>query len=331
MTMIDTRRPARIEWIDLAKGFCIILVVLYHVSHEHPLKLQISSFRMPLYFILSGLFFKQYEGFFGFLKRKTNKLLIPFLFFLLFTSFIPHQLITHKSSIPDLLINREVIFNMPIWFLLCLFEINIVFYLIQGLGGVISSRYRTAVVIALSLLVGMIGIGLGLKSISLPLFVDTACSALPLFVFGWWLNRKTSFLRNPVRLQIDIPIIVICALIVWFGADYFVWKDNHFATNTFMLAYLCGISGTLMVLLASKIIKQLPLVSYWGRYSIIILCTHYPIKTLFKFACEPFMPDSPLLRLIVFLLTLVACHFMIAVMRKYFPHVTAQKDLIRVD
>ena len=329
--MTDNRKSARIEWIDLAKGFCIILVVLYHVTHEHPLKLQISSFRMPLYFILSGLFFKQYEGFFGFLKRKANKLLIPFLFFLLFTSIIPHQLITHKSSIPDLLVNREVIFNMPIWFLLCLFEINIIFYLVQWLGGVISSRYRTAVVIVLSLLVGMIGVLLGLNGISIPLFVDTACSALPLFVFGWWLNRKTSFLRAPVRLNIDIPIIVICALIVWFCADFFVWMHNHFTIQTLKSAYLCGIAGTIMVLLISKIIKRLPLVSYWGRYSIIILCTHYPIKTLFKYALLYVMPDSQLLRFVLFLLTLAACHFMISLMRKYLPHVTAQKDLIKVN
>ena len=83
--MTDKKSSARIEWIDLANGICIILVVLFHVCHEYPLEVQISSFRMPLYFILSGLFFKQYEGFIGFLKRKTNKLLIPFLFFLFFT------------------------------------------------------------------------------------------------------------------------------------------------------------------------------------------------------------------------------------------------------
>ena len=78
--------PQRIEFIDLAKGFCISLVVLWHV-----LGLALSSdaimimffFRMPLYFILSGLFFKTYDGLFPFIKKKTNKLLIPFLFIFL--------------------------------------------------------------------------------------------------------------------------------------------------------------------------------------------------------------------------------------------------------
>ena len=61
-----------------------MLVVLNHTagtcSTSHIFEMQMHTFRMPLYFILSGLFFKEYEVFWGFLKRKTNKLLIPFIF-----------------------------------------------------------------------------------------------------------------------------------------------------------------------------------------------------------------------------------------------------------
>lgn len=83
----------RIQYIDLAKGFCIILVVAYHVNKAFHFKQfplfwdTLSVFRMPLYFFLSGLFFKEYEGFFGFSLRKVNKLLIPFFFFHIVTSF----------------------------------------------------------------------------------------------------------------------------------------------------------------------------------------------------------------------------------------------------
>ena len=62
--MVEEKK--RIQWIDLAKGFCILLVVLQHASElthvDYPLSVQAFGFRMPLYFILSGLFFKQYEG-----------------------------------------------------------------------------------------------------------------------------------------------------------------------------------------------------------------------------------------------------------------------------
>ena len=77
----------RIEYIDLAKGMCILLVVLSHMMAYYKVSFPYDSvlkcFRMPLYFFLSGVFFKQYEGFWGFFKRKVNKLLIPFAFFYL--------------------------------------------------------------------------------------------------------------------------------------------------------------------------------------------------------------------------------------------------------
>ena len=284
---------------------------------------------MPLYFILSGLFFKQYEGFVGFVKRKTNKLLIPFLFFLYFTSIIPHHFITHLSATKALLVDREVIFNMPIWFLLCLFEINIIFYLIQWMATVFPARARTAVVIVVSLLVGMLGMWLGYNHLPITLFVDTAFSALPLFVFGWWLGRKTDFLRTPFTPRTDVPLVIVCGLIVGLLAEPMYWTYNSFTLDSIKVAYLCGIAGTLMVLTLSKLVKRLPLVSYWGRYSIMILCTHYPVKMLLTYAMGRWLTGTALTAA-VFLVTLAICHMLIPVMRRLLPHVTAQRDLIPV-
>lgn len=73
----------RVDWIDPAKGICILLVVLHHCSNmlrvPYPLIRDVMTFRMPLYFILSGLFFKQYRPK-VFVIKKTNKLLIPYVF-----------------------------------------------------------------------------------------------------------------------------------------------------------------------------------------------------------------------------------------------------------
>ena len=79
------QKKPRIEYIDLAKGFCIIMVVVFHLSAfaevDYPAEYYLKTFRMPLYYFLSGCFFKAYGGFWDFVKRKTNKLLIPFFFF----------------------------------------------------------------------------------------------------------------------------------------------------------------------------------------------------------------------------------------------------------
>ena len=64
----------RIEFIDLAKGICILLVVQIHVYGDTSVDVfkMMSLFRMPLYFVLSGLFFKTYDGFFSLFKKKTS-------------------------------------------------------------------------------------------------------------------------------------------------------------------------------------------------------------------------------------------------------------------
>ena len=83
---MEQQENRRIEFIDLTKGLCIMLVVMMHVGGAFdglatgPV---LSSFTMPLYFFVSGLFFKSYEGFGGFLARKVDKLLVPFLIFYL--------------------------------------------------------------------------------------------------------------------------------------------------------------------------------------------------------------------------------------------------------
>lgn len=77
----------RIEYIDLAKGVCILLVVFAHIHPDltrYSWGIFFDSFRMPLYFFLSGIFFKRYSGIQEFAIKKINNLIIPLLFFYAF-------------------------------------------------------------------------------------------------------------------------------------------------------------------------------------------------------------------------------------------------------
>src|SRR6266480_1341057 len=59
--------PARIDWVDYAKGICIVMVVMMHsvlgvelaagqTGFMHPLVAFAKPFRMPDFFLISGLF-----------------------------------------------------------------------------------------------------------------------------------------------------------------------------------------------------------------------------------------------------------------------------------
>ena len=69
----------RIDYIDYLKGLSITWVVWYHTVHPWFVDF---SFRIPLFFLASGIFFKVTD--FGtYVRKKTKQLLIPFAFFTL--------------------------------------------------------------------------------------------------------------------------------------------------------------------------------------------------------------------------------------------------------
>lgn len=69
----------RNSYIDAIKGLGIFLVVLGH--HKTILSEYIYSFHMPLFFLLSGIFHKNYSNYKIFLEKKIKNLIIPYFIF----------------------------------------------------------------------------------------------------------------------------------------------------------------------------------------------------------------------------------------------------------
>ena len=191
---MEGNQSRRIDFVDLTKGVCIILVVMAHVGgafEQLDTNSMLSCFRMPLYFFISGVFFKSYEGLLGFILRKINKLIIPFLFFYLsafLMKYIVWKIAPGVFQLPvswnELLVvfhGHDLIkFNPPIWFLLALFNCNILFYLIHFLR-----EKHLPVMFAVTILIGCAGFYLGKLQIELPLYIDVSMTALPFYVAGF--------------------------------------------------------------------------------------------------------------------------------------------------
>lgn len=317
---------SRIEWIDLAKGICILIVVLYHIEYDFFEKA--ISVALPLFFMISGLFYRQNESFAKFFINKTNKLLVPFLFFMISTSILPHAIINHESSLPIFFTYHEVIYNLPLWFLLCLYNISIIFYFVHRLISRLSLKSQYVVILLVSFLLGVMGMELGVLKIKLPFYLDTALSALPFYAFGWWLNSHTIFLKSPSS-KWDILVIILCALSVCYFVLPIGWLYNAFYTESLWVAYPCGILGSLLIFLITKHIKRIPLLSYWGRNTIIILCTHFPLITFLAPLLGRWLSGVSFF-ILTSLITLAVCHFLIPFMQRFFPHFIGKKDLIKV-
>ena len=333
----------RYAFVDLAKGLCIMLVVWHHVASTwgldtYPLKLSLSTFRMPLYFFLSGLFFKSYAGFFDFCLRKINKLLIPFVFFFITTSCILAFILAHFHLRPNpgagvwyAFIWQEQFPNFPIWFLLGLFWTNLIFYGIYLVAKMLPPKFSNGGLVALSLGIGALGFCLGRYNINLPMFLDSAMTAIPYFCAGHFAFRYTELLKPNKLDKLNIPFALLGFGLVFLLSDSTVSYVENMFQLPFWSTYACGLSGAIAILLLSKAIGKIPLVSYFGRYSIMILVTHGWIQwAVIKILRESHVHWSKGISLaFVFVVTMLLYLGIIPFMRRFMPHVTAQKDMIK--
>ena len=330
----------RIDFIDLAKGICISLVVLLHVFGDLSggvIQLM-NLFRMPLYFVLSGLFFKTYDGLFPFIKKKTNKLLIPFfstfIIIVLPTTFLLNELEGRTTTYSNLFWGGPGKLNLgidgAIWFLLCLFVVNIYFYLIFLL-----TKKNLVGITILSFVCGFIGYVMSLYGLFLPMWMDSALTAMPFFLFGYLLRCYSKVLysslsKNDVLLAIASLVILVSVFMYdeCRGESVIVYGENIF-NIPFWSLYVGGVSGTYLILIIAKYFGHLPLLSYIGRYSIVVLLTH--LLYLFVIRNVLYQLDVPqngmLLNLIIFVLIMLLSVPTISFCVKCLPYWFAQKDI----
>ena len=156
-------------WLDIAKCFCIALVVLNHMNINIPL---VSFFGgmlyMPLFFVAAGYTYRNKgESYKDFLKGKAKRLLIPYAVCNLFL-FAFFTVLNKKLSKPGVLglfysraqlmrngtvwnMNLAQYLNAPTWFLTCIFVSYCVYCLIDQKFENTKNR-RKAIVCAIQIL-----------------------------------------------------------------------------------------------------------------------------------------------------------------------------------
>lgn len=331
----------RIEYIDLAKGICILLVIQIHVYGDTSFGIfqEMSIFRMPLYYFLSGIFFKTYGNFVPFFKKKANKLLLPFFVFFIF-SIIPLHLYfdfllpNREITIQDLFMSDHGRlyhrYNGAIWFLISLFFSNLIFYVIYTL-----SKGQSLPIVIASSICGIIGYFLNYADKYLPLWFDTSLTTLPFFVMGYITRHNTKFIStNFCRkdyLFISISLLSLLGVLLinkTTNNQLIDFDQNRYNVGVACL-YIGGLSGTYLILFISKKLNKVLLVSYIGRYSIVVLCTHILYifilrNILYRFSIPQ---DNGFINTSVFIIIILLSIPTIKYGIKYLPTIFSQNDL----
>jgi fucose 4-O-acetylase-like acetyltransferase len=282
----------RIKWADTLKGIGIVLVFFGHSTlTDNQVYKYIYSFHMPLFFFISGMFFKgsdKYDGIGKFILRKVNTRIVPYIAFGLLTYVIwLFQMYMYKhgpyhgaQSVPDNLLNPllgmvcgnagssgELLpHNALLWFLACLFVTDIIFF---SINRIINTTHSLLLILSLLSLVGYID-SLYL-SIRLPFSIDVALNAVVFYGIGY-ISKNYLIDHNA-----NIGIVIIC-LLLGFGVGYLndavdMYKMHY---GNILLFYASSLSNIYAYIYIAKHIPSTRLITYLGQNSIVFFLLQVP-------------------------------------------------------
>lgn len=266
---------------DIMKGVGILLVIVCHLlGWNHPwLDRVISSFHMPLFFIIAGLFSKPYVDKFttkSSVKRYFRRLCRPMAItqLVIVVWAVLMALAKHESWNPVIrellsLVWADVDGPMTpwgklslgvIWFLLALFVAKV---LLIPLSRLENWAIPVSLIVAFATLLLHKIFPYSIWCLSLGLM------ALPFVTIGWWVKE------HPVPLWLKIVVTV-----GWIVAICFSRLDMYsFTWNCYPLDVVGACGGTCMVYLVSLGIKKYmkittKVLSALGVWSLAIMCMH---------------------------------------------------------
>lgn len=330
----------RIEYLDITKGICMLLVIWTHIVSQFQIdntviliiKEIVTSFYMPLFFIISGMFAKSNLPFTLFLKKKINTILFPFIIFyiisFIFSFFVSEVLnieLNNKFSFFNLfaIFETKSFSNGALWFLSAIFFSSIIYY-------VISRVIQKSQIIGILALVLLSSLGFywnKLFDFRLPFYIDTALTALLFFYCGEKII-KYLYTRNNYKyakhLMLGLSLIMTFALKGFGGA----MVSNGYSMNIIFF-YLVGISGTFLVISFSSLLKKARIVEKIGKYSIIALCTHYFLITPLKLIFRTVTDNNILLSFLIFIAIYFLMIPIIYLFKRYLPFFVGLSPIIR--
>lgn len=321
----------------------MILVVWQHVHTYYETletgEFYLESFRMPLFFCISGMFFKTYDSFGMFMRRKFNTIIVPFLFFyLLFSVIIPNVL--YMGGYTELrqssklgwhsifnCIFEKTYSNSPVWFLLALLWLNIIFYGIVTFSKRMSCHYLPYMT-GLCVILGLCGFLLGVNGVFVWANIDNALTTIPYFFLGYWINRHTQIIQNPPQKMFLFFFIIVAIVCIYIFSPGIGYKQNRFPIHSLVPLYLCGCVGTIMLLAISKIINKSRILSFYGKNTLTLLCLQMPVIQVANLIVTKFEMGGVISFLLTFLITLMIFLPIIWIFNRFLPMVIGKKDLL---
>lgn len=292
----------RFEYIDIAKGMGILLVVWGHIFLTGVSHRVIYAFHMPLFFLISGMLFKRdkFGGFVDFLKRRAKRLLVPFVIYSVVTwiiwaafRFIRHDaVVSYWDPLLQTIIAKGsgayMVHNSALWFIPCLFATEIIYFTL--------SKCNDFVKFIISTCFATVSFTLGHYFADdwwflLPWNLDAAMIAVLFYCIGNIFSSKISnfeiveFSKNHIILAFCL-FLVLSGLLYWSSMEFGECSMGSSSYNCNGVIFIVrALIGTAACILLSVFIGFMPVKNILKKYliregkcSLDVMSIHIPIK-----------------------------------------------------
>lgn len=265
----------RINWIDMAKGYGILGVIIGHISTPG-ITVWIYTFHIPLFFFMSGFLFNTNYSLVVFLNRKIKALLIPY--FCLAILIVFHELLFNRGFCWGGIELYEEIVKVivqerysPLWFIASLFWANFLYYIINKIiEGYLIKTVLVIILLSFSIIFWKSG------GCSMPWNIDITFFILPFILIGNYLHANKGLYELIISRRWVMFLFLIGNVAIG-GVNYHLTGrkiDLFFAdVDIIPLTYLSAFLGIFFLIIVSHV-KTYRIICYIGRNSLLIFAWH---------------------------------------------------------
>lgn len=280
--VMNSQMFVRDQNLDIAKGIGILLVVWGHCSliwFD-----EIYSFHMPLFFFLSGCVLNISKPYKDIVKRKANQLLIPYIFFVFLSCLFYWGLLflTHRFSIDQLqsLIKslfpyKNEIINTPLWFLLSLFWMSVIYV------GIRKIVHREWLIFTIVMILYLAMKEVGSRGFILPFFLGRGLGEMIYMHLGYFLYKRKNYIFQLYELNMSYIVCLLFLSVIVFCSLFYLQKPTIDVLYDFILLFI-AIAGISVIFMQSLLFKNLAkyivgVLSYLGCNTLYIFAIHLPL------------------------------------------------------
>ncbi len=243
---------------------------------------EVYSFHMPLFFFLSGCFFKWNTTYRQFIKKKISQLIIPYIiFFLLSYIFyivllgLTHRLDTAYSlnMLKGLIPFGNEVMNSSLWFLYTLFWMSIIYMAIRK----ICSNNFLILIICLGL--HLLEYVMLINNIKLPFFFNRSLESIIYMHWGYWLYHiwtSNLVLKLPIWKKV---LLFLFSFFLWALIFHFQSTMEGIVRNA--LGLIVAFTGIMFSFFLCSLFfpaKRLrSILTYLGSHTLCLFALHMPL------------------------------------------------------